>query len=89
MKLGKVTGTSEANTTKILASGKIRMNVMMELCKHVKDGRILDEWKTSEVVPIYKGKGDVVSCRSYKGIKLLEHAKKIVERVLPRYNKSR
>jgi len=26
------------------------------------------------VLPIYKGKGDPVECRSYRGIKLLEHA---------------
>jgi len=29
---------------------------------------------------IYKGKGDPMECGSYRGIKLLEHAMKIVER---------
>ena len=43
-----------------------------------------DEWKTSVAVPIFKKKGDVMSCGSYKGVKLLEHAMKIVERVLER-----
>ena len=43
-----------------------------------------DEWKTSVIVPIFKGKGDVMSCGSYRGVKLLEHAMKIVERVLER-----
>ena len=33
-------------------------------------------------MPIFKGKGDVMSCESYRGVKLLEHAKKIVEKVL-------
>ena len=33
---------------------------------------------------VVKGKGDVMSCRSYRGVKLLEHAMKIVERVLER-----
>ena len=36
------------------------------------------------VVPIFKGKGNVMSCGSYRGVKLLEHAMKIVERVLER-----
>ena len=34
------------------------------------------------IVPIFKEKGDVMSCGSYKGVKLLKHAMKIVERVL-------
>ena len=43
-----------------------------------------DEWKISLIVPIFKGKSDVVSCGSYRGVILLEHAMKIVERVLER-----
>jgi len=33
------------------------------------------------ILPIYKGKGDPVECGSYRGIKLLEHAMKVVERI--------
>ena len=36
------------------------------------------------IVPIVTGKGDMMSCGSYRGVKLLEHATKIVERVLER-----
>ena len=69
----------------IVASGEIRVKVMMELCQRVLDGRGMpDEWKTSAIVPIFKGKGDVMSCGSYREVKLLEHATKIVERVLER-----
>ena len=32
--------------------------------------------------PIFKGKGDVMNCGSYRGVKLLEHGMKITERVL-------
>ena len=35
-------------------------------------------------VPIFKGKDDVISCGSYGGVKLLEHAMKIVEKVIER-----
>ena len=34
------------------------------------------------VLPIYKGKGDPMECGSYRGIKLLEDAMKVVERIL-------
>jgi len=33
------------------------------------------------VLPIYKRKGDPMECGSYKGIKLLEKAMKVVERM--------
>ena len=58
---------------------------MIELCQRVLDGRGMpDEWKTSVIVPIFKGKGDLMSCGSYREVKLLEHAVKLVERVLER-----
>jgi len=47
----------------------------------VKEGCIPEDWKSSEVLPLYKGKGDPMECGSYKGTKLLEHAMKVVERI--------
>ena len=38
----------------------------------------------SVVAPIFKGKGDVMNSGSYRGVKLLEHGMKIIERVLKR-----
>ena len=38
----------------------------------------------SIVALIFKGKGDAMSCGAYRGVKLLEHAMKIVEKVLER-----
>ncbi|GJU37368.1 hypothetical protein Tco_1185722 [Tanacetum coccineum] len=43
-----------------------------------------DEWRLSEVIPIYKNKGDVQACGNYKGIKLLSHTMKLWERVIER-----
>ena len=40
--------------------------------------------KTSVEVPIFKGKGDVINCGSYGGVKLLEQGMKVIERVLER-----
>ena len=31
---------------------------------------------------VCKGKGDALACGSYRGIKLLEHAMKVLERVI-------
>ena len=85
MKSGKATGTSEVSVEVIVASGEIGVKVMMELCQRVLDGRGMPyEWKTSVVVPIFKGIGGVMSCGSYRGVKLLEHTIKIVITLLER-----
>ena len=38
-----------------------------------------ESWKRSTVVPLYKGKGNVLECGNYRTIKLLEHGMKVVE----------
>ena len=52
--------------------------------KIIKENEILKDWQLSTLIPIYKGKGDPMECGSYRGVKLLEHGMKIVERVLER-----
>ena len=48
----------------------------------VKEGNIPEDWCKSWMVNVYKGKGDALECGSYRGIRLLEHALKILERVV-------
>ena len=48
----------------------------------MKEGCIPEDWKSNAVLPIYKGKGDTIQCGSYRGIKLLEQAMKVVERIV-------
>nr|GEX00285.1 hypothetical protein [Tanacetum cinerariifolium] len=43
-----------------------------------------DEWRLSEVIPVYKNKGDAQACSNYRGIKLLSHTMKLWERVIER-----
>ena len=44
---------------------------MVELYQGVLDGRGMpDEWVLSVVVPIFKGKGDAISCGEYRGGKV-------------------
>ena len=83
MKLGKEAGPSEVNMDMIIASGAFGVGVMKKLCQRVLDREGMPEkWKTSVVVPIFKGKGEVMDCGANRGVKLLEHAMKIVNRVL-------
>ena len=85
IKPGKAAGPSDVCAEMISASEEVGVSVMVELCQRVIDGKEMpDEWQTSVLVPIFKGKGDVRNCNTYRGVKLLEHAMKIVERVLKR-----
>ena len=64
------------------ATGDIGTQWILDLCSDfVKEGSIPEDWKSSMVLPIYKGKGNPIECGSYRGIKLLEHAMKVVERI--------
>ena len=69
----------------ISVGGEVGICVMVELFQRVLDGKGMpDEWQTSALVPIFKEKGDIRNCNICKGVKLFEHAMKIVERVLAR-----
>jgi hypothetical protein len=43
---------------------------------------MLDERRRSILVPIYENKGDIQSCINYRGIKLINHAMKLWQRVI-------
>ena len=65
----------------IQAIGDITTQWILDLSNGiVKKGYIPGNWKSS-VLPIYKGKWYPMECGSYRGITLLEHAMKVVERI--------
>ena len=66
----------------IQGTGDIGTQWILDLCNGiVKEGSIPEDWISSVVLLFYKGKGDPMECGSYRGIKLLEHAMKVVERI--------
>ena len=79
MKRHKAPGLSGLVAEMIQASGDIGTQWILDLCNGiVKEGSIPEDWKSSMVLPIYKGLGNSMECGSYRGIKLLEHAMKAV-----------
>jgi len=80
MKRHKAPGLSALVAEMIQTTGDIGTQWILDLCNGiVEDGCIPEDWKSSVVLPIYKGKGDPIECGSYRGIKLLEHVMKVVE----------
>jgi hypothetical protein len=64
------------------ASGMVGIEVITKIANRVCDGEgIPDEWRCSVLVPLYKGKGMSGTVGAYRGVKLLEHAMKVVKRV--------
>ena len=79
MKRHKAPGLSGLVAEMIQATGDIGTQWILDLCNGiVKEGNIPEDWKSSVVLPIYKGKGDPMECGSYREIKLFEHAMKVV-----------
>ena len=63
MKTGKAPGRSGVSLELIAASGGVGIKVMAEICQKVLDGFGMPaEWALSMVVPIFKGKGDIMNC---------------------------
>ena len=82
MKRHKAPGLSGLVTEMIQATGDTGTQWILDLCNGiVKKESIPEDWKSNVVLPIYKRKGDPMECGSYRGIKLLEHAMKVVERI--------
>ncbi|CAK1599498.1 unnamed protein product [Parnassius mnemosyne] len=52
--------------------------------KLLQEEQIPEEWCSSILVPIFKNKGDVQNCSSYRGIKLMSHTMKVWERIIER-----
>ena len=44
---------------------------------YLKTERMPEEWEKSEIVPIYKQKGDPIEFGNCRGIKLLDHGMKM------------
>lgn len=83
MKTGKSGGESEVTTELLKAGGTTVVECLTKLFNLIWREQILPEdWTKSTIVPIYKRKGDTLMCANYRPIKLVEHAMKILEKVI-------
>jgi hypothetical protein len=83
MKIGKASGVTDNVAEHVVASGKIGVDVMAEICNRVLAGGSMPGVERACWL-LYKGKGDERDCGAHRGVKLLEHGMKIVERVFER-----
>ena len=50
--------------------------------KILRTNNMSNVWRKSRMVPIFKGKGDVLECNNHRGIKLMSHTMKQWERMI-------
>ena len=55
----------------------------------VRNGVIPSDWEDRFIINIYKGKGDALERGNYRGLKLLDHVMKGVERVIEKIIRER
>ena len=82
IKKGKAAGPTGIVSEMFIAEEDCSVEWLTSLCNLiVAQGRIPDDWKSSILLPVFKGKGDPMECGSYRAMKLLEHAMKVIEHV--------
>ena len=82
IKRHKAPGLSGLSAEMIQATDGIGTQWLLDLCNGiVKEGFIPVDWKSSVILPVYKGKSGPVECGCCRGTKLLEHGMKVVERI--------
>jgi len=83
MKCNKAPGPTGLGAEMLKAAGEYGISWLTDLFNSiVKEEKMPTDWDRSWMINVYKGKGDALQCGSYRGIKLLEHAMKVFERVM-------
>ncbi|KAK3555368.1 hypothetical protein QTP86_014961 [Hemibagrus guttatus] len=83
MKSGKAVGPDDIPVEVWKCLGEAAVEFLASLFNRVLESeRMPEEWRRIVLVPIFKNKGDVQSCSNYRGIKLMSHTMKVLERVV-------
>ena len=90
MKTGKAAGPSGIVAEMLKASGDTGARLVSDLANDmVRNGVIPPDWEDSFIINIYKGKGDALERGNYRGLKLLDHVMKGMERVIEKIIRER
>ena len=83
IKSGKAAGPSGIVGEMVLASnGSCTQLITALINAIIRSGRVPDDWDNSFIISIFKGKGDALDRGNYRGLKLLDHIMKILERIV-------
>ena len=73
-------GPSEVTTEMFAAAGDLGLNMLLGVYRGImKEDRAPDDWHVSNTIPLFKNKGDALSCKKYKGLRLLERRERAMK----------
>ena len=88
MKKGKAQGPDDIPVEAWIALGNKGVEFLVNFFNRLLQGeKMPDEWRSSMLVPLCKGKGDIKECGNYWGIKLMSHTMKLWERIIEEKDK--
>jgi len=83
MKNGKAVGPDNLPIEVWKCLGEEGITFLCEILNKIcEEEHIPEAWRKSTLIPIYKNKGDIMSCGNYRGIKLISHSMKLYERTI-------
>ena len=83
MKKGRAPCIYEMRVEMVISAGESGISWTKRLLNTcMRQGKVPEEWRTGLIVPIWKKKGDVQDPGKYRGITLLSHIMKLLERIL-------
>ena len=83
MKNNKTVDPSKVTSDLIKMTEEVGVNQLRRIFKQIiLNRKFPKEWEDSDIVIVYKSKGDVLDCGNYRGMRFLEHSMKVWEKVL-------
>ena len=83
MKNGKAPGSAEFQIEMIKIFGAEGEEWMLELLRAIFEDEVMPaDWEVSQMVHIFKQKGDILECGNHRGIKLTEHGLEVSQKIL-------
>ena len=82
MGLDEATGPDDLPNEAVNILAKQDILYVVEAMNQVLQQGIPEIWRKSRMVPINKGKGDILECNNYRSIKLMCHSMKLWERLI-------
>ena len=90
MKNGKAAGPSTRVAEMLKASSDTGLRLVTDLANDMeRNGTIPSDWENSFIIDIYNEKGDALIRDNYRGLKLLDHVMKEIERVMEKIIRER
>ena len=78
----KAWGPDDLPIEAIMMVEELKPELLTYILQRIMANCIPYSWKKSKLIPIFKNKGGIIECNTYRGIKLMSHFMKLWERII-------